>query len=228
MTHLYRRCPCLCVRYSRQWLVGGGVVLSLYVSAVPIAAAHEALHQPSSAATTLSTAEQETVPGRLTIPNVILVNQYGVRVHVYNDLIKDKLVVINFIFTTCSTVCPPLGAHFAALQKLLGERGGQDVSLISISVDPVVDTPPRLQAWSAQFKAGPGWTLLTGPKPEVHRLLRALHVFTPDKQTHTPTVLIGNDATGIWRRSYGLVSPATLADILAGVRSAAMSPSSAP
>jgi protein SCO1/2 len=175
---------------------------------------HDLSHQQHPAVAETQESGPETVLGRLVIPDVVLLNQHGERVRFYHDLVRGRVVAINFIFTTCTTVCPLLGVQFSTLQELMGERMGRDVALISLSVDPVLDTPERLKAWADRFDGGPGWTLLTGAKREVEALLKALHVFTPDKQAHTPTILIGNDATGTWRRTYGLVAPATLADML--------------
>jgi protein SCO1/2 len=151
---------------------------------------------------------------KASIPDVVLLNQDGEQVRFYSDLVKNKVVAINFIFTTCTTICPPMGAHFSKLQKLMGERVGKDFHLISISVDPLTDTSQRLKAWGEKFNAGPGWTLLTGPKHDVVKLLKALGVFTADKWDHTPIVLIGNEATGQWARAEGLASPAKLAEII--------------
>ena len=150
----------------------------------------------------------------LSIPDTELLDQDGRKIRFYSDLVRGKVVVINFIFTTCTTICPPLGATFARVQKEMGERAGRDVHFISISVDPATDTPERLKAWGAKFKAGPGWTLVTGPKPQVDELLRALGAATGSPADHTPTVLIGNDAAGQWTRAYGLASPAVLVGLI--------------
>src|SRR5687767_2097048 len=96
----------------------------------------------------------------LSIPDIAVIDQNGKAVRFHRDLVQGKLVAMNFIFTSCTTVCTPMGANFAALQKLLGDR--TDVALISVSIDPVNDTPARLKAWSARFQARPGWTLVTG------------------------------------------------------------------
>lgn len=151
---------------------------------------------------------------RMSIPDVELLDQDGRKVRFYSDLVRGKVVAVNFIFTTCTTVCPPLGATFARVQKDLGERAGRDVQLISISVDPVTDTPERLKAWGEKFKAGPGWTLVTGAKPQVDELLRALAASAARREDHTPSVLVGNDAAGQWTRAYGLAAPSKLVQLI--------------
>ncbi len=142
------------------------------------------------------------------IPDVPVLDQQGRRLNFYTDLVKGKTVAINFVFTTCTTVCPPLTATFRKVQQELGARAGREVSLISVSVDPTTDTPERLKGFAEKFKAGPGWTFVTGGKPEVDALLKALGAATADKNDHTPLVLVGNDAAGRWTRTYGL-SPAS-------------------
>jgi cytochrome oxidase Cu insertion factor (SCO1/SenC/PrrC family) len=151
---------------------------------------------------------------KMTIPDVELLDQDGNRVRFYSDLVKGKVVAVQFIFTTCTTICPPLGATFARVQKELGERAGRDVRLISISVDPATDTPERLKAWAAKFHAAQGWTLVTGPKPQVDELLRALGAATASPADHSPTVLVGNDAAGQWTRTYGLASSSVLVKLI--------------
>ena len=161
------------------------------------------------------------VPGRkMTIPDVEVLDQHGNELHFYRDLIKDKTVAINFIFTNCTTICPPLAATFARLQKDMGDKVGKDVHLISISVDPLTDTPERLKAWGAKFKAGPGWTFVTGDKQEMDKLLNALGAAVSKREDHTPAMIIGNDAKGIWTRTYGLAKTSQIVglinDVIAG------------
>lgn len=150
----------------------------------------------------------------LSIPDVLLLDQHGRKVRFYSDLVKGKVVAINFIFTTCTTICPPMGATFAKAQKLMSDRTGKDVHLISVTLDPQSDTPERLRAWAAKFNAGPGWTLVTGPKPEVDRLLRALGSYVSQKEDHAPLVLIGNDSRHLWTRADGLSSAAKLVKVI--------------
>ncbi|HJS23569.1 MAG TPA: SCO family protein [Pyrinomonadaceae bacterium] len=151
---------------------------------------------------------------KMNIPDIELLDQNGGKIHFYTDLVKGQTVVINFIFTTCTTICPPLGATFARVQKQLGDKVGRDVRFISISVDPATDTPERLKAWGAKFHAGEGWTFVTGNKPQVDELLRALGASSARREDHSPTVLIGNDAHGIWTRTYGLANTSQLVQII--------------
>ena len=196
-------------------------VLLAVPATVPVAAqedphAHHRQMADAPAPPVQKTPEVEAV-SHLDIPDVPVLDQDGTPKRFYTDLVKDKVVAVNFVFTTCTTICPPMGANFAKLQKLLGERAGRDVHLISVSVDPGTDTPERMKAWGQKFGAGPGWTLVTGDRAEITRLLKSLGVFTPNISDHSPLVLMGNDARHQWTRAYGLAAPAKLADLIVGM-----------
>jgi len=88
-----------------------------------------------------------------------VLDQGGRRLRFATDLVAGRLVAIQFVFTNCTTICPPLAATYGRLLQLLGDRAGREVFLISVSVDPTNETPVRLKAWAQKFGAGPGWTL---------------------------------------------------------------------
>jgi len=162
-------------------------------------------------------AAKEEAAVKMSIPDLQLLDQDGKQIHFYRDLIKGKVVAINFIFTTCTTICPPMAATFSKIQNQLGDRLGKDVYLISISVDPAVDTPERLKAWGAKFDAKPGWTFVTGNKPEMDQLLKALSGYSARKEDHSPTILIGDEGKGMWTRANGLAKPALLVQLIEAV-----------
>jgi len=151
---------------------------------------------------------------KMVIPDIEVLDQDGNRIRFYTDLIKDRTIAINFIFTNCTTICPPLAATFARVQKQLGDKVGKDVHFISISVDPVTDTPERLKAWGAKFKRGPGWTFVTGDKEEMDKLLNALGASVSRREDHTPAVIVGNDLKGVWTRTYGLANPTQIVGLI--------------
>jgi len=151
---------------------------------------------------------------KVVVPDVEVLDQDGNRLHFYSDLIKGKTVAINFIFTTCTTICPPLAATFARVQKEMGDRMGRDVHLISISVDPVTDTPERLKAWGAKFKAGAGWTFVTGDKQEIDKLLNGLGASVARREDHSPTVIVVNDSKDVWTRTYGLAGSSQMVGLI--------------
>jgi len=154
---------------------------------------------------------------KMVIPEVEVLDQNGNALNFYSDLIKGKTVAINFIFTNCTTICPPLAATFARVQKEMGDKVGRDVHFISISVDPLTDTPERLKAWGAKFKAGPGWTFVTGNKEQIDKLLYALGASVSRREDHSPTVIVGNDLKGVWTRTYGLARTTQLEELIMNV-----------
>ena len=159
----------------------------------------------------------EVLASKLTIPDVALIDQDGRSVNLARDVAPDKLLVMNFIFTTCKGVCPPMGVNFGQLQKRLAGRVGKEVSLVSVSVDPVIDTPERLKSWGAQFGAADGWTLLTGQKQDVDHFLKALGVFAANKTEHSPFILIGRQSDGRWQRVHGLTPADKLSEVILGL-----------
>jgi protein SCO1 len=152
---------------------------------------------------------------RQNIPDAELIDQDGKSVHLYTDLVKGRVSALSFIFTTCTTICPLIGADLGRLQTELGQALGGNIVLISVSVDPATDTPERMKAWGAQFGAKPGWSLLTGDKQTVDQLLKAVGLYTPDIQSHSPFLVLINDRTGDWTRVSALETPpAKIAEIL--------------
>lgn len=154
---------------------------------------------------------------RISIPDLLLLNQDGKKVRFYSDLVKGKVVAISFIYTTCTTACPLLTATFSSLQELMGERFGRDFYLISVTIDPMTDTPERLKAMAAKFHAKEGWTFVTGGWEEISRLLKALGASSIRKKDHTQLVLIGNEKSGEWTRINGLAQPVHLARLIDGM-----------
>lgn len=140
---------------------------------------------------------------RIKLPDTVLTDHNGKAVRFKADAMADRLVVINFVYTTCTTVCPVQSALFADLQQRLGERSGREVSLISVSVDPLRDTPPRLKEFAARYKAGPGWRFLTGSRQAVDEVLKAFDVYTPNFADHPAAVLVGDPRSGEWVRYFG-------------------------
>jgi protein SCO1/2 len=151
---------------------------------------------------------------KMTIPDAEVLDQDGKKLRFYTDLIKGKVVVINFIFTTCAYICPMQGSSFSKLQAELGERLGEDIYLISISTDPLTDNPEKLKAWGERFGVKRGWTLVTGEKKQMDELLLALAGDTARTGEHSPIALIGSDKKGIWIRAYGLEGPKRMIEII--------------
>jgi|SRR5215213_2100160 len=158
------------------------------------------------------------------IPDVNCLDQNGKKLHFNTDLVKGKVVVINFVYTTCTYLCTRIGESTVRLQTALGDRVGRDVYLISVSTDPVTDTPEKLKAWATRLKAKDGWTLVTGEKAEIDRLLTVLTGDPSGIKTHSPLLLIGNEAKNVWAENYAFESPAKLIEQIDRVSGAAPTP----
>ncbi len=147
-------------------------------------------------------AQEETRWGADYFPNVTLVTHEGKSVRFFDDLIKDKVVAINFIYTKCADSCPLETARLVTLQKILGDRVGKDVFMYSISIDPANDTPEVLKEHAEKFKVGPGWLFLTGKEEDVTLLRKKLGLYQAviEEGTldHSLGFIIGNQKTGRW------------------------------
>jgi len=149
-------------------------------------------------------------------PNVPLVTHEGKTVRFFDDLIKGKVVTINFIYTRCPDVCPLETATLREVQEILGDRVGRDVFMYSITIDPENDTPEVLKKYMEKFEIGPGWLFLTGKKDDVTLLRRKLGLYSDEKggeklEEHNVSGIMGNQGTGRWMRMSPFVNPHILA-----------------
>ncbi len=205
------------IQTPRSRALGMHLVLMLVVCVLGsrVLLAHQAsVGQPPAAS------ESATPWGGDYFPNTLLTDQDGRQVHFFDDLIKDKVVVINFIFTSCSDSCPLETARLRQVQKLLGDRVGQDIFFYSISIDPLSDTPEVLKAYSQRFKVGPGWKFLTGEFEDVTDLRKKLGLFIEGvdngrSKDHNLSLIVGNQTTGRWMKASPFENPWILADQLA-------------
>ena len=149
-------------------------------------------------------------------PNVPLVTQDGDHVRFFDDLIKDKIVVINFIYTSCPDSCPLETAQLVRVQDILGDRLGQDIFFYSITIDPGHDSPEVLEEYKDRF--GAKWTFLTGAEADITLLRRKLGLYIEEIQdgsnNHNVSMIIGNQATGRWMKRSPFENPYVLADQL--------------
>jgi protein SCO1/2 len=177
----------------------------------PVIAAPAAAAEQGQGRTARPRSRNSREPGYF--PNVELRTHEGKRVRFYDDLIKGKVVTINFMFTSCSTFCPRATANLLKVQAHLGPHLGRDVSMLSITVDPEKDTPGILQKYAAEHRAKPGWQFLTGAAGDIDRIRQALGVFeeNPDKTQHTGILTYGNEATGTWAAMPVIAEAAVIA-----------------
>jgi protein SCO1/2 len=156
----------------------------------------------------VQTAKEDSQWGETHFPNVELTTQNGKKVRFYDDLIKGKVVAIALIYTTCKYNCPLETARMVQLQKQLGDRMGKDVFFYSITIEPEHDTPEVLKAYADKYHVGPGWLFLTGKPADIKLISRRLGLDTlpngNDPDGHTPSLLIGNEATGLWMKNSAL------------------------
>jgi len=143
--------------------------------------------------------------------NTELLDQNGAPVRFASDIVGDRIMALNFIYTDCSTACPVASAIFSKLQNRLGEKLKQNVRMVSLSINPAMDTPERLKAYAERFHAGPEWVWLTGERARVDALLKGLGVYNTDYTNHTPVILVGDPTHGVWTRFNGFSSPEAIA-----------------
>lgn len=149
-------------------------------------------------------------PVEVELHDLELIDQDGRKVRFTTDVVGDRIAVIDTFYTTCGLICPVLSAIFADLQKKLGDRLGTEVTLVSLSVDPSTDIPPRLKEYAGQWKAKPGWVFLTGEEQSMARVLDGLGLYAADFTAHPAAFLVGDGKTGEWTRFFGFPSAGKL------------------
>ncbi|PYQ62164.1 MAG: SCO family protein [Acidobacteria bacterium] len=149
--------------------------------------------------------------------DTILLDQDGREHRFYTDLVRGKIVIMDFIYTRCVGPCPILSSTFARLQARLGDRLGKDVFLLSFSVDPTYDTPARLKEYAGRFHAKPGWLFLTGSRENAETVLRRLGQWVESPEQHQTLYIVGNEPTGLWKKAFGLAKPEDLFPVIDSV-----------
>lgn len=134
-------------------------------------------------------------------PNLTVTDQNGRQLRFYDDVIKGKIVVVSFVFTSCKDICPLTTARLSQVGDKLGGDLGKQIHFVSLSVDPVNDTPERLKAFATAFQAQDGWLFLTAPLEDMRRIAGAFGERMRSLSEHRNEVILGNDATGEWARN---------------------------
>jgi protein SCO1/2 len=142
-------------------------------------------------------------------PKVTLIDQDGEKVDFHALLTGDKPVFVDFIFATCTTICPVLSAGYTSIQRKLGDNL-DSVALVSITIDPENDGPEELTEYLERYHAKPGWEFLTGTRADIDKVMRAFDAFVPDKMSHRPLLFIRTPSDGTWVRLYGFAGSADL------------------
>jgi len=186
-------------------LIGALAAVSLiaFVLSVPVAFANE---------TPMTHAHHHVIPDTkrslvdYAVPNVRLVRDDGVAVQLGDELNDGRPVVLSFIYTTCTTVCPVTSQALSELQSKLGSAR-DNVHLVSISIDPEHDTPERLRDYAKRFGAGPEWQHYTGTQAASRTAQQAFGVYRGDKMDHSPATLIRALPGAQWVRLDGFATP---------------------
>lgn len=152
-------------------------------------------------------------PGAHRIPNFSVIDQSGQKALFYDDLIKGKIVTLNFFYTGCDELCPRMTGNLRKLQELLGDRMGRDIFMYSITLDPEHDTPQALRAYADKYGAAKGWKFLTGSPSEIEILRHKLGFYDSDpvvdrdKTAHAGVLRYGNEAMDRWGACPGMSNP---------------------
>jgi len=129
-----------------------------------------------------------------------LLNQAGEEVRFYSDVLKDHIVVINFIFTNCQGACPLITRKLRAVRDELGEEAARKIRFISISIDPARDTPAALREFAREHKANGDWVFLTGEQANIDHVVKKLGQYFPDVDEHSTLLIAGNVKTRLWMK----------------------------
>jgi protein SCO1 len=200
--------------------VMGSAVLSTVLAGgmpAPGAFAHDA-HRgggaPKEPAATAPDTPRERVPRRLDeseqrryFTDTKLLDQDGREVRFYTDALRGKIVLISFIYTNCTDICPTLMHNLSDVQEALGDRFGKDVFFVSITVDPEDDTPEELKRYGERYNARPGWTFLTGPKKDLDAVIKRFGEFQDDFEDHSMTFVLGDVKNARWSKIRGDLPP---------------------
>jgi protein SCO1/2 len=156
-------------------------------------------------------ADAKVQAARVTLYDTQLVDSDGQALRFKSDAVDDRIVIVDFIYTNCTTICPVTSAIFGDVQERLierlGEQFGRDVKLVTLTVDPAIDTPERLKDYAGNFGSPTGWLWLTGDKPKVDAVLAGFGAYAADFTRHAGAILVGDARSGDWTRFYGVPNP---------------------
>ena len=207
---------------QHQWLIlgrgwarslatlGASTALCLGVQAAHAAdspmdphASHHHMMQAASTTTSATSTTAKTVDYK--VPSIKLVRADGRAVDLATELSDPRAVLMNFIFTSCTTICPVMSHVFTDVQQKLGADSAK-LHMVSISIDPEHDTPARLKDYAARYKAGSQWNFYTGSAANSVAAQKAFSAFRGDKMNHEPLTLFRKAPGQPWLRIEGLAS----------------------
>jgi protein SCO1/2 len=197
---------------SRRKLLGGATIAPVAALLPSAAVGAPRVFAPGTQASARALLQQQH------LPNVPLLTHEGKEVRFYDDLIKDKIVTLNFFYSNCNDICPTVTANLAEVQSLLGEQVGRQVFMYSFTLDPETDNVNAIRHYRDAFEAGPGWTFLTGEREHLEQLRKAIgfRVSNPivdqDKEQHIGNVRYGNEPLMLWAACPGMAHPSFIAE----------------
>lgn len=190
----------------------GNILLVLCIGLVAVPAvglAEAALKAPAADA---AAAEEKA---RNYFTDLEVVDQNGKRMRFYSGVLKDRVVLINFVFTNCLDACPMMTKKLIQTRKLLVDAVKDDIWFVSVSVDPERDTPEAMKAFAKKQGVDESrWLFLTGSKENLNIIVKRLGQYTPEVEAHSTLMLAGNDKTRHWTRVMPMVPPAGVAEQL--------------
>jgi len=201
----------------RNWLAVAGATTAAV-------GANSVLAQESTPASTHNYNFQKISPRELIqrrhLPNVELITQDNQKVHFYTDLVKDRRVVLQFMFARCKDICPVITHHLVEVQKLLKDRVGRDIFFYSITLSPEEDSPRDLKAYAKMHGVGQGWTFLTGQPDDILLLRKSLGFFyddpkeDADRNNHSGMLVVGTEPLMRWAMCQGGAAPDWIATVI--------------
>jgi protein SCO1 len=207
----------------RKWLAAAGVTTAA-VGATGLAGTTNLFGQEATPANKHNYNFKNISPRELIqrrhLPNVELLTQDNKKVRFYDDLVKDRRVVIQFMFARCKDICPVITHHLAEVQRILNGRVGSDIFFYSITLSPEEDSPRDLKAFAKKHGVGPGWTFLTGKPEDILHLRKSLGFFynnpkeDADRNNHSGMIVVGTEPLMRWTMCQGGAKPEWIATVI--------------
>ncbi len=199
----------------RTWLAMAGMA--------PFAGVVGAQEAPEAKYAWPNVSPRETIRKRY-FPDIILRTHENKSVRFYEDLIKGKFVMINFIYTNClDGSCPVTTHNLTLVQRILKERVGRDIFMYSITLDPEHDTPQMLNLYARSYHVGPGWLFLRAEPQDTEMIRRKLGFYDRNpgrdakKSNHVAMLRYGDEPRQLWSTTSAMIAPRTVAQIILSV-----------
>jgi protein SCO1 len=143
------------------------------------------------------------------VPDVTVIDETGTILPLRDVLLQDRPVFVEFVYATCTTICPVLSAGFSSMQRKLGDDRDR-VALVSFTIDPEHDTPEELDKYLKRYGAKSGWSFYTGTRADIDDIMRAFDAYVADKMSHRPLTFVRSPKDGSWVRLFGFAGTADL------------------